>query len=97
MKCSHIMQHPNTNDQRSLTWEMQKGSKIIYFQFLCRVVINLEPGKKTPKFNKSYKMLIRLMINLESSEILANKLSIEGNSPLNYMFIPKNRHSIYQP
>lgn len=46
MKCSHIMQRPNTNGQRSLTWEMQKGSEIIYFQFLCRVVINLEPGKK---------------------------------------------------
>lgn len=42
-------------------------------------------------------MLIRLMINLSSSEILANKLSMAGNSPLNYMFYTKKEASIYQP
>lgn len=92
---SHIMQHPNSSDQvqilqRSLICEMQKGSKIICFQFLFSLTINLEP-EKTPKFNKSYKMLIRHMINLGSSEILANKLSMAGNSPLNYMFQTKKQ------
>ena len=45
------MQHPDSNDQfqmlqRSLSWDMQKGSQIPCFQFLCSLDISLEPKKQ---------------------------------------------------
>lgn len=49
-KHSPIGQHPDSSNQfqvlqRSLGWEIQEGSQILFFQFLFRLDINLESEK----------------------------------------------------